>query len=472
MDGTAEARPGSGARHRLAAVVAALPVGYVLGTRGFSLLYAPYAPAGQGRPVAVVALAPAVLLLALGLTVLASRVAGWWLATAGVLLVGAADVANGDAADAVTRLPATALSEALAVLAGAAGVGLAVGGTLLGLVQLTRPLRHVGTAALAVGVALAPLGALPVIRGPDPSAPVLDWWLWLAVLAVLGATVVLAGGSFLAEAPARHPRIGAVLVIGVAAGSTVLAGALGRSMMDDVVADLAENLRRPLPGSPSTLPLLAVALLTALLLLGYAARTWGVDGVRQVAVGLGLGPATLLAFPYVVGPSAVPFLVLSVLVILVGTWWARRGGTVAGDAVGLLVVAAAGVVADAVNAFRGLDVVNPAQVGVAAVGAGLSFGYGLTRSALRPEPPGESPVGLLAVWVAALLTNATTLLPFAYLAAGTAYRGVPVPTMFVLVGVVGVLVAVLAELSRRLAVTGAATGAVADAPPASGQLPD
>ncbi|PWU49560.1 hypothetical protein DLJ47_25965 [Micromonospora sp. S4605] len=393
-----QSRPTMPVGETVAGALAALAVGAYFATEPVRV--AVYAGieglVSPGWTVAGLLAAP-VLLLALVAPLLLTRVGGWWLAAAGLTALAVVDLVP-----ALTGEPDQLPRSTAMVLVAVAGGGLAVGGTLLALAQLGRRSRQVVAVAFAAGVVLQP--ATPLADPGRSADTAVDLVAWVALLLVAGAALLTGGGAF--TVPGPPVRRGVVpLAVAVAAAAAAVRWWLVERSSPRLPAE-RDVLAAPPPDRPYQIGL---AVLAAMVLVGYAWYAWRATGARWVLAAYVLGPATLYGLGGVSDRASallLPLVLAVVAVAVVVTRYADRA--LPWDAVALLLLGAAYALVAEVS-FGREEASTAGHLLVLAFA--LAWAVAFLRAAGRPDPAPDPPAGLLTLGVAALLLGCQLLLP-------------------------------------------------------------
>ncbi|MFI7573435.1 hypothetical protein [Micromonospora sp. NPDC049497] len=410
-------------------VVAAASIGVLFAVRGLPLaLISAVDDLVPDPSLARAAYAAALLTVAVAVPGLLSRVSGWLVAAVGLLVVLVGDLVVADAT--VTLLPERSrpVSELVVVFAVSAGVGLALGGSLLAVAQTPRSTRWWLGAGLVGGLVLHPVSSAlfraflpePAPYGPVPTARTLqpaDLQLWIAVAAtVVAAAVTFRRASGVPAVPAR-PRVGALVAV---TGATVLltVGLAVRLRIVDGFRYSPDGLagpRRERAVEPfAHFSAVALAVVVALLLAAYAYRAGRARAARWVVLCAAAGPIMVIGFRLDVispTPGSALVLVFGLVAVVGGALVGRHAEDLAPwDAVGLVVAAVATPLTSAVvrAEFPSVRTVGPVLI---VVGLGLALGYGIVQAVLPgvDRPAGDA--GVFVLGPAALVLTATALAP-------------------------------------------------------------
>ncbi|MFU8871900.1 hypothetical protein [Micromonospora sp. SL4-19] len=437
--------PAAGASTVVGAV-AAVTVGAFFGVRGLALAgqfavtdLTQGIPLGApGSSVPLVALAGGLLLAVVvaGAAAL-TRLPGWPIATAGVLVAYlAGELAFDGVVGLVPQQPPSA-GQVLVVLATALGAGLALGGALLATGQLARPLRWPVAAGLAVGLVLhsgvADLVRLAVGEGYAIRGHAWPTQVGVTVLATVVAAVLAQRRGTGMAPPARRPRIGPLVAAAVAAVVT-LGGLAFRWWVVEAFRVSQDGLvgprREQFVESFAYFSTVAVATAAGLVLLGYAYRIGRAVAARWVVLGVAAGPLVLFGvrLDFVTArPQAYLVVLVGLAAVVAGAALARFAPRLLPwDAAGLLLAALALPLASPVIRAE-LPATGQVPPVLAALGLGLAFGFGLVLAAAAPTTSGaaggeasapaateEEPswrVGVLALGPAAMVLSAVALGP-------------------------------------------------------------
>ncbi|WP_433344619.1 hypothetical protein [Micromonospora sp. CA-111912] len=387
-----EARPAGRDWTTLVDAAAALAVGAVFAARELPLV----AQSGftelvrDGQPLRPAAFACVVVAVAVALAALLPALPGWPVAAGGLALTFLTELAvEGGVHLLPTSTPSPGL--VLAALAGAAGMGLALGAALLAVGQASRPGRRLVAAGLATGLVLHPVGsALSYAVLPTTESDVVrpDAQLWLPVALTVAAAAV-ARRRARPGRPARPGRFrpGPLLVVGAAALLTLVGLTLRWwivrlfQLSPDGLAGPRRERAVEAFGHAATVVL---AVVVALTLLWYAYRVGRAVGARWVVLCAAVGPIALYGVPlsFTAAPGRA-FLVTAVGVaaLAAGAALARHAARLLPwDALGLLVAAVAlPLAAPAVRSeLPSVDTVRPL---LTVLGLGLALGFGLAFAA-------------------------------------------------------------------------------------------
>ncbi|GGS07699.1 hypothetical protein GCM10010169_60710 [Micromonospora fulviviridis] len=394
----------------LVGVVAAAAVGLVVAARGFPLaLFAAFTDLLAHGPMGWGVYAAAVLAVAIAVPALLPRLPGWPVAAAGLAVFLAADLTEADVMmKALLPIEVGTTREVAIALAATAGLGLALGGVLLALVQAAPAAMWWVGVGLSAGLVLHPVGselfrAVLPRRAEHPSfAPAqrgivnaIDVEVWLALGLVVVAAVVayvrrsgygpVASARFRPGAPVAVIAVAALLLLGFALRSaTIRELRLGSDEMAGQDATIE---------SFAQVSAVVLAVVVALLLTAYAYRLGRAPAARWVVLGAAAAPVAVFEFPYD-GPSSGTrtslVLLFGILAVAGGALAARHAARMLPwDAIGLVVVAAASPLAwpEVRAELPSADTVGAVLV---AVGLGLAFGAGIV---LVTDPAGTPPIG-------------------------------------------------------------------------------
>ncbi|NES31167.1 hypothetical protein GCE86_21410 [Micromonospora terminaliae] len=491
MDDTAPTP--SGIRSTVAGALAAVAVGAFFGARGLAVArQTGFADLAQGFPfgpseftVTLVALAGGALLAVVPAGVAAfGRLPGWPVTAAGLALdylVG--ELALDHGAGLVPRQSPTT-GQVLTVLASALAAGLVLGGALLALSRPTRSLRWPLAAGLAAGLVLHSavedllrLGA-GVVGYPDGGRA---WPLQVGVtlLIVVVAAVLAHLDRPGPAARSGRPRIGPLVAAAVAALLT-LGGLVIRWWVVDVFRLSRDGLvgprREQFVGSFAYFSPVAVAIVAALVLLGYAYRAGRAVAARWVVLGFAAGPLLLVGLQLAFAgdrAQAYPVVLAGLTAVAGGAALARfRSGLLPWDAAGLLLAALAMPLAAPVVRAE-LPATGQVSPLLSAIGLGLAVGFGLTLTATTSDttapaataPAGGVPgggvadggveesgrvAGVLALGMAALVLSALALAPPLLSGWANGRGGEPPLTIPVLVGVAALVLVLLFGFGRAV----------------------
>lgn len=428
MGEVAAARPVPSDRSVLVDALAAITVGVVFAVRGLPLAaQSGFADLVQGAPVRAAALASALLAVAVAASALLTRLPGWPVAAAGLLLAFLADLVPGADGSALLPTEQASTGQLLAALAGAAGTGLALGGALLAVGQVSRPARWPIAAGLAAGLVLHPVSSGLVHAAlPDryaASGQPSDVQLWIAVLATVFAALVAHRRSIDApSAGAVRLRPGPVIVVAVAALLTLLGLLLRWWVVQQFRLSpdgFAGPRRERAVEAFAHFSTVAVAMVVGLVLLGYAYRAGRAVGARWVVLCVAAGPISLfgLRLDFASSPQrAYLVTVAGVVALTAGAALARYAARLLPwDAFGVALAAVALPLASPVVRVE-LPSSETVQPVLTAIGLGLALGFGLAFAATGSPGPDDGddacrPVGLLVLGPAGWVLSAQALAP-------------------------------------------------------------